>query len=242
MILYSAVSRGTPEKDMTINAMPLIPGQDTEQGRTDMRKLSLREAAKLAGRGKTTIHAAIYDGRLTAERNKSGGYEIDPAELNRVFPLKVDPDTGQFIDQRTPKDSQDSDKAERPSLSLALSRTATRTGRAGGALATAEQELAEALREIERLKTEVERETRHARELAEKEIGHLRETLEVERAAKTELAAAHAAHLADLRRELDQMRALMPPPAPLPTAPASALDPAPSLTSPRSRWRFWRRG
>ena len=105
-----------------------------------MSKLSLREAAKLAGRGKTTIHAAINDGRLTAERNEAGGYEIDPAELHRVFPLKVDPDTGQFIDQRTPKDSQDSDEAERPSLSLALSRTATRTGRAGGALATAEHE------------------------------------------------------------------------------------------------------
>ena len=206
-----------------------------------MSKLSLREAAKLAGRGKTTIHAAIHDGRLTAERNKSGGYEIDPAELNRVFPLKVDPDTGQFIDQRTSKDSQDSNEAECPSLSLALSRTATRTGRAGGALATAEQELAEALREIERLKTEVERETRHARELAEKEIGHLRETLEVERAAKTELAAAHAAHLADLRRELDQMRALMPPPAPLPTVPVSAPDPAPSLTSPPRRWWPWHR-
>ncbi|PAU95028.1 hypothetical protein CK240_16860 [Paracoccus salipaludis] len=125
---------------------------------------------------------------------------------------------------------------------MALSRTATRTGRAGRALATAEQELAEALREIERLKTEAERETHHARELAEKEIGHLRETLEVERAAKIELAAAHAAHLADLRRELNQMRALMPPPAPLPTAPVSAPDPAPSLTSPRGRWWPWRRG
>lgn len=206
-----------------------------------MNKLSLREAAKLAGRGKTTIHTAIHDGRLTAERNESGGYEIDPAELHRVFPLKVDPDTGQFINQRTPKDSQDSNKAERPSLSLARSRTATRTGRAGGALATAEQELAQALREIERLKIEAERETHHARELAEKEIGHLRETLEVERAAKTELAAAHAAHLADLRRELDQMRALMPPSAPLPAAPVPAAPPA-SLPAPPRRWRFWRRG
>ena len=72
-----------------------------------MSKLSLREAAKLAGRGKTTIHAAIHDGRLTAERNESGGYEIDPAELHRLFPLRVDPDSGQFIEQRTPKDSKD---------------------------------------------------------------------------------------------------------------------------------------
>ena len=197
-----------------------------------MSKLSLREAAKLAGRGKTTIHAAIHDGRLTAERNESGGYEIDPAELHRLFPLRVDPDTGQFIEQRTPKDSKDTEEAERPSLSLRLSRASNRTGRAGMALSTAEQQLAEALQEIERLKTEAERETNHARELAEKEIGHLRETLDAERTAKAELVAAHAAHLGDLRRELEQMRALMPPPAPS----------APPAPSPPRRWWPWRRG
>lgn len=200
-----------------------------------MSKLSLREAAKLAGRGKTTIHAAITEGRLTAERNKSGGYEIDPAELHRLFPLRADPDTGQFIEQRTPKDSKDTEDAERPSLSLRLSRASNRTGRAGTALSTAEQQLAEALREIERLKTEAERESRHAHELAKKEIGHLRETLEAERTAKAELAAAHAAHLGDLRRELEQMRALMPPPAP------PAPDPAPA-PSPRHWWWPWGRG
>ena len=200
-----------------------------------MSKLSLREAAKLAGRGKTTIHAAINDGRLTAKRNKSGGYEINPAELHRVFPLKMDPDTGQFVEQRTLKDSKDTEQAERPSPSLALSRPSSRTGRAGTALSTAEHELAEALREIERLKAEAERETRHARELAEKELGHLRESLEREREAKAELAEAHGAHLADLRRELNQMRALMPPPAPI-TPEAPALAPI----SPR-RWWPWRR-
>ena len=197
-----------------------------------MSKLSLREAANLAGRGKTTIHTAITEGRLTAERNESGGYEIDPAELHRLFPLRVDPDTGQFIEQRTPKDSKDTEETERPSMSLRLSRASNRTGRAGTALSTAEQQLAEALQEIERLKTEAERETNHARELAEKEIGHLRETLDAERTAKAELVAAHAAHLGDLRRELEQMRALMPPPAPS----------APPAPSPPRRWWPWRRG
>lgn len=201
-----------------------------------MSKLSLREAAKLAGRGKTTIHAAITEGRLTAERNESGGYEIDPAELHRLFPLRVDPDTGQFIEQRTPKDSKDTEETERPSMSLRLSRASNRTGRAGTALSTAEQQLAEALQEIERLKTEAERETNHARELAEKEIGHLRETLDAERTAKAELVAAHAAHLGDLRRELEQMRALMPPPTP--SAPP-APDPAPAPS--QRRWWPWGR-
>jgi hypothetical protein len=46
---------------------------------------SLGQAAKAAGRSKTTIHRAISSGRLSATRNESGGYSIDPAELARVF-------------------------------------------------------------------------------------------------------------------------------------------------------------
>jgi nucleotide-binding universal stress UspA family protein len=38
----------------------------------------------VAGRSKTTIHRAIKDGRLSAARI-GDGYEIDPAELERVF-------------------------------------------------------------------------------------------------------------------------------------------------------------
>lgn len=179
-----------------------------------MKKLSLREAAKLAGRGKSTIANAINDGRLTADRNVSGAYQIDPSELHRVFPLKMNLDTGQFTVLRTSRDSLDTHEAERPSLSSAGSKTATRTRQA-------ERELVEA---------------RHAREIAEREIAHLRETLEAERIAKVELAEAHAAHLADLRRELDQMRALIPPPPPAP------LTTAPVPASLRRRWWPWGRG
>ena len=53
-------------------------------------KYTLNKAAKLSGRAKSTISNAIKDGRLSAAKNKSGGYEIDGAELSRVFPFPVE--------------------------------------------------------------------------------------------------------------------------------------------------------
>jgi hypothetical protein len=47
---------------------------------------SLLQAARAAGRTKSTIHRAIKTGRLSALRTESGGYSIDPAELQRVYP------------------------------------------------------------------------------------------------------------------------------------------------------------
>jgi hypothetical protein len=48
-------------------------------------KLSLGQAAKETGLDKSTISRAIKTGRLSAQRKDRGGYEIDPAELFRVF-------------------------------------------------------------------------------------------------------------------------------------------------------------
>ena len=45
---------------------------------------SLGQAARVVGRSKTTIHRAIKSGRLSATRT-AAGYDIDPAELARVF-------------------------------------------------------------------------------------------------------------------------------------------------------------
>lgn len=60
--------------------------------------ISLGQAARLAGRGKTTLTRAIQAGRLSATRRADGGYEIDPAELARVYSIKVEmavtPETG----------------------------------------------------------------------------------------------------------------------------------------------------
>jgi hypothetical protein len=52
-------------------------------------KHTLNAAAKLSGRAKSTISKAIKDGRLSAAKNENGGFEIDGAELSRVFPFPV---------------------------------------------------------------------------------------------------------------------------------------------------------
>jgi excisionase family DNA binding protein len=46
----------------------------------------LGQAAKATGVSKSTLRRAIENGRLSATRRDDGSYEIDPAELHRVFP------------------------------------------------------------------------------------------------------------------------------------------------------------
>lgn len=53
--------------------------------------LTLGQAARLTNTSKTTLTRAIKAGRLSATRRDDGGYEIDPAELARVF--TVTPET-----------------------------------------------------------------------------------------------------------------------------------------------------
>jgi hypothetical protein len=50
-----------------------------------MTDLTLGQAARLCGRGKSTLARAIKAGRLSASRRDDGGYLINAAEL--VFPL-----------------------------------------------------------------------------------------------------------------------------------------------------------
>jgi ATPase subunit of ABC transporter with duplicated ATPase domains len=51
-----------------------------------MIKLSLNKAAKEAGTAKSTLLDALNNGRMSAEKNEKGHWEIDPSELFRVFP------------------------------------------------------------------------------------------------------------------------------------------------------------
>jgi hypothetical protein len=48
-------------------------------------KHTLGTAAIATGKSKTTIHRAIKSGKLSAVRREDGTFEIDPAELHRVF-------------------------------------------------------------------------------------------------------------------------------------------------------------
>ena len=54
-------------------------------------KYTLGKAALATGKSKTTLHRAITSGKISASRNESGEYEIDPAELMRVYKI-VTPD------------------------------------------------------------------------------------------------------------------------------------------------------
>lgn len=49
---------------------------------------TLRTAAQHTGTSKSTILRAIKSGRLSATRLEDGSYEIDPAELERVYPAQ----------------------------------------------------------------------------------------------------------------------------------------------------------
>lgn len=51
-----------------------------------MVKLSLNKAAKEAGIAKSTLLDALNNGRMSADKNEKGHWEIDPSELFRVFP------------------------------------------------------------------------------------------------------------------------------------------------------------
>lgn len=53
-----------------------------------MPELSLSQAAKLAGKSKSTINRAIKTGKISASRHEDGSYSIDPAELSRAFDVE----------------------------------------------------------------------------------------------------------------------------------------------------------
>lgn len=46
---------------------------------------TLGQAARAAGKSKATISKAVRAGRISAARGSDGTYQIDPAELHRVY-------------------------------------------------------------------------------------------------------------------------------------------------------------
>ncbi len=68
--------------------------------------LTLGQAAKETGKAKATISKAIKSGKISATKNDRGGYDIDPAELFRVYPAN----SNQTVNE-TPK----SERQETPS-------------------------------------------------------------------------------------------------------------------------------
>jgi hypothetical protein len=50
---------------------------------------TLGDAAKATGKSKATISKAIKSGRISATKDETGTFQIDPAELHRVYPPTV---------------------------------------------------------------------------------------------------------------------------------------------------------
>lgn len=50
---------------------------------------TLGEAAKATGKSKATISKAIKSGRVSARKDETGIFHIDPSELHRVYPPTV---------------------------------------------------------------------------------------------------------------------------------------------------------
>ena len=61
-----------------------LPWHSQREGDT---MLSLSEAAKTAGVSKSTIWRACKAGRVSFKRNETGEFQIDAAELHRIFPF-----------------------------------------------------------------------------------------------------------------------------------------------------------
>ena len=82
-----------------------------------MTTLSLREAAEQTGVSKSTIFRAIRAGKLSAGRTVDGNFEIDPAELFRVYAPKQTPVAVECVAE--PKLGHDAPDAE-TAMKLAL--------------------------------------------------------------------------------------------------------------------------
>jgi hypothetical protein len=65
---------------------------------------TLGDAARATGKSKPTIAKAIKVGRISAARAEDGSYQIDPAELHRVYPVAGKSDSNLLHDETPPVD------------------------------------------------------------------------------------------------------------------------------------------
>jgi hypothetical protein len=95
----SVGGHGADNKEAYCGSDTLLLYQAVQLIRSDTSMgYSLAEAARASGKSKSklTIQRAIKGGKISASRNENGLYDIDPAELHRMFPVVSgdDPETG----------------------------------------------------------------------------------------------------------------------------------------------------
>lgn len=68
---------------------------------------TLGEAAKATGKSKATISKAIKSGRISAGKDETGTFQIDPAELHRVYPITVSTEQDETLGEPHRNDQTD---------------------------------------------------------------------------------------------------------------------------------------
>jgi excisionase family DNA binding protein len=69
---------------------------------------TLGEAAKATGMSKATISKAIKNGRISASKDETGTFKIDPSELHRVYPPTVSTEQRETLNVAASEHSNDS--------------------------------------------------------------------------------------------------------------------------------------
>lgn len=82
--------------------------------------LTLRQAAELTGKSKSTLTRAIKSGRLSASRDAEGMYAIDPAELARTYPFVETADAQHDAHHRAPRNETEASEVALLRLRLSL--------------------------------------------------------------------------------------------------------------------------
>ena len=89
------VSANAPEAKKPI-LKPFTATLPWHSQRGEDAMLSLSEAAKTAGVSKSTIWRACKAGRVSFKRSDTGEFQIDAAELHRVFPFRAMGENGKM--------------------------------------------------------------------------------------------------------------------------------------------------
>jgi excisionase family DNA binding protein len=188
-------------------------------------KHTLGTAAKATGVSKSTVYRAVKSGKLSASRNIDGEYEIDPAELHRVYePVS---ERAEIDDMK--RDATASDTADDTMLAFMREQVIAaqaiadeykqdaEQARAGQADITAEllntkarlnehREAARSLMSPEQFSEQVEAAVNAEREKAEAKSREWKQAL-AERSAEIESARMEAAELSGrLQREADKVQ------------------------------------
>jgi len=90
-----------------------------------MALIGLTEAAKLTGKNKATIHRAMKDNRISFTIGENGERQIDPAELERVFPIKPKEQLKEVAQSNRPKVASNHTQLSQLSAQLESERTKT---------------------------------------------------------------------------------------------------------------------